>query len=60
MHVFGLSLLGIVLSLGGQYLGPPPPPEMVEGMKKYFPLLILVLACSYGTCGRETGEGVLR
>jgi hypothetical protein len=61
VHVFGLSLLGIVLSLGGQYLGPPPPPEMVEGMKKYFPLLILVLGLAQlWYAWRERGEGVLR
>jgi hypothetical protein len=61
VHAFALSLLGIVLSLGGQYLGPPAPAEMVEGMKKYFPLVILVLgAAQLWYASRERGEGVLR
>jgi hypothetical protein len=61
VHAFALSLLGMVLSLGGQYLGPPPPPELVAGMKKYFPLLILVLgAVQLWYAWRERGDGVLR
>ena len=61
VHAFALSLLGMVLSLGGQYLGPPAPAEMVEGMKKYFPLLILVLGLAQlWYAWRERGDGVLR
>src|SRR3982750_4049372 len=30
VHAFVLSLVGMVLSFGGQYLGPPPPAAMTQ------------------------------
>src|SRR3954449_2237458 len=41
VHAFALSFVGMILSFGGQYLGPPPPPEMTAGMMKYVPLFIM-------------------
>jgi len=58
---FAVSLLGAVLSLGGQYLGPPPPPEMTQGAMKYMPLLIIALvALQLWYAARQRAAGVLR
>src|SRR5438105_2904043 len=61
LHAFAASLLGMALSFGGQYLGPPPPVEMTQGMGKYFPLLIIGLGLvQFWYAWRESKEGVLR
>ena len=61
MHAFGLSILGMLLSFGGQYLGPTPPAAMTQGMAKYVPLFIIVLGLAQlWYAWRERGEGVLR
>jgi hypothetical protein len=58
---FAVSLLGAVLSLGGQYLGPPPPPEMTQGAMKYMPLFIIALvALQLWYAARQRAAGVLR
>ena len=41
---FALSLVGMVLSFGGQYCGPPLPAEMTAGAMKYVPMVIVLLA----------------
>jgi hypothetical protein len=56
-----LSLIGAVISLGAQYLGPPPPPEMTQGALKYMPLIIIALAAAQlWYANREHKAGVLR
>jgi len=61
VHAFALSFLGMVLSFGGQYLGPPPPPEMNAGMMKYMPLVIMALGLAQlWYAWRESKDGVLR
>jgi hypothetical protein len=58
---FSLSLVGMALSFGGQYLGPPPPPEMTEGAAKYFPLLIILLGIGqFYYARRQDKNGLLR
>jgi hypothetical protein len=39
---FALSLLGMALSFGWQYLGPPPPPAMTQGANAVMPVVIAV------------------
>jgi hypothetical protein len=61
VHAFALSLVGMALSFGGQYLGPPPPPEMSAGVMKYIPLLIIALGIAqFWYAWRESKTGVLR
>jgi hypothetical protein len=61
VHAFALSIIGMVLSFGGQYLGPTPPAAMTQGMAKYVPLFIIVLGLAQlWYAWRERGEGVLR
>ena len=61
VHAFGLSVLGMFLSFGGQYLGPTPPAAMTQGVAKYVPLFIIVLGLAQlWYAWRERGEGVLR
>jgi hypothetical protein len=61
VHAFVLSLVGMALSFGGQYLGPPPPVEMTQGMAKYIPLFIIALGLAQlWYAWRERGEGVLQ
>jgi len=61
VHAFALSFLGMILSFGGQYLGPPPPPEMNAGVLKYMPLVIIALGLAQlWYAWRETKDGVLR
>jgi hypothetical protein len=61
VHAFALSFLGMILSFGGQYLGPPPPPEMTAGAMKYIPLLIIVLGLAQlWYAWRESKTGLLR
>jgi hypothetical protein len=61
VHAFALSIFGMVLSFGGQYLGPTPPAAMTQGMAKYVPLFIIVLGLAQlWYAWRERGEGVLR
>ena len=60
VHAFALSLVGAVVSFGGQYMGPPPPPEMTAGMMKYMPLLIIAIAIAQlWYAARESKAGVL-
>jgi hypothetical protein len=61
VHAFALSIIGMLLSFGGQYLGPTPPAAMTQGMAKYVPLLIIVLGLAQlWYAWRESKEGVLR
>jgi hypothetical protein len=61
VHAFALSVIGMLLSFGGQYLGPTPPAAMTQGMAKYVPIFIIVLALAQlWYAWRERGEGVLR
>ena len=58
---FGLSLLGAVLSLGYQLLGPPAPAAMTEGMAAAFPYVIIAIAVAlYYYAHRQRAKGVLR
>src|SRR5215213_4126842 len=43
VQAFALSLIGAIVSMGAQYLGPPPPPEMTAGVMKYVRLFIIVI-----------------
>lgn len=61
VHAFVLSLVGMALSFGGQYLGPPPPAAMSQGMAKYMPLFIIALGLAQlWYAWRESKDGVLR
>jgi len=61
VHAFGASLVGMALSFGGQYLGPPQPPEMTAGAMKYMPLLIIALGLlQFYYARRQRVNGVLR
>ena len=61
LYAFAASLVGMALSFGGQYLGPPMPPEMNAGAMKYVPIVIIVLGLVQAWYAwRETKEGVLR
>ncbi len=40
---FGLSLVGMALSFGYMFVGPPMPGSEDAGMMKYMPLLIVIL-----------------
>ncbi len=61
LYAFAASLVGMALSFGGQYFGPPPPPEMNAGAMKYVPFVIVVLGLAQAWYAwRETKEGVLR
>ncbi|GAA3897679.1 hypothetical protein GCM10022276_15800 [Sphingomonas limnosediminicola] len=61
VHAFAVSLVGALLSFGGQYLGPPPPAEMNSGAMKYVPMLIIALAIAQlWYAWREAREVVLR
>jgi hypothetical protein len=61
LYAFALSLIGMALSFGGQYLGPPPPAEMTAGAMKYVPMVIVLLGLAQAWYAwRETKNGVLR
>jgi len=61
VHAFVASLIGMALSFGGQYLGPPPPAELNSGMMKYMPLVIIALGLAQlWYASRESKAGVLR
>ena len=61
LYAFAASLVGMALSFGGQYLGPPMPPEMNAGAMKYVPILIIALGLVQAWYAwRETKDGVLR
>jgi hypothetical protein len=61
LYAFTLSIVGMVLSFGGQYLGPPRPPVMSAGAMKYVPLVIVLLGLAQAWYAwRETKAGVLR
>jgi len=61
VHAFGVSLAGAVVSLGGQYLGPPMPASMEVGMAKYMPIVIIALAAAQlWYAMRQAKAGVLR
>jgi hypothetical protein len=58
---FAVSLVGMALSFGGQYLGPPQPPEMTAGMMKYMPFLIVLLGVAqFYYAWRQQKNGLLR
>jgi hypothetical protein len=61
LYAFTLSIVGMVLSFGGQYFGPPQPAEMTAGAMKYVPMVIILLALIQAWYAwRETKAGVLR
>jgi hypothetical protein len=61
MWAFALSLIGMALSFGEQYLGPPPPPEMTEGAMKYMPIVIIIVGIAQFWYARAMEKkGVLR
>lgn len=56
-----MSLVGAIVSLGAQYLGPPPPAGMDSGVAKIMPLVIIALAAAQlWYAAREDKSGVLR
>jgi hypothetical protein len=58
---FGLSLIGMALSFGEQWLGTPPPPELNVGAMKYMPLVIVALGIAqFWYAWRQRSSGVLR
>ena len=61
VHAFIASLVGMALSFGWQYMGPPPPPEMTAGAMKYVPLLIIGLGIAqFYYAWRQRANGLLR
>ena len=59
---FAISLVGMALSFGGQYLsGTEMPPEMTQGGMQYMPLLIVLLGLTQFAYARLMEKrGVLR
>ena len=62
VHAFGLSLVGIVLSFGYQYLGAAPMPGGVDaGMMVYMPVFIVLVGLALFFYARAmAAKGVLR
>lgn len=61
VHAFALSLIGMILSFVGQYVGPPMPPEMTAGAMKYMPLFIMAVGLLQLWYARRAAKaGVLR
>jgi hypothetical protein len=61
LWAFAISLVGMALSFGGQYIGPPQPPEMTAGAAKYIPWLIILLGIAqFYYAWRQQKNGVLR
>jgi hypothetical protein len=61
LWAFALSLVGMALSFGGQYLEAPAPPELNEGAMKYMPFVIILLGLAQAWYAwRQTKTGVLR
>ena len=61
VHAFAVSLIGAIMSLGSQYIGTPPPPEMTAGAMKYVPLVIIgICAALLWYSWRQDKSGVLR
>jgi len=62
VHAFGLSLVGMVLSFGYQYLGAAPMPGGTEaGMMAYMPFVIVVIGIALFLYARSMAQkGVLR
>jgi hypothetical protein len=58
---FGISLLGAVVSIGFQMMDRSAPAEMTQGMMRYVPLVIIVLAAlQFWYSWRQRSNGVLR
>ena len=62
VHAFALSLVGMVLSFGYQYLGAAPMPGGTEaGMMTYMPLVIFIIGLALFVYARAMArKGVLR
>ena len=62
VHAFALSLIGMVLSFGYQYLGAPPMPGGTEaGLMAYMPLAIFAVGLAlFGYARAMNRNGVLR
>lgn len=61
LYAFAVSLVGMALSFGGQYFGPPLPAEMNTGAMKYMPFVIVIIGLAQAWYAwRETKAGVLR
>ena len=61
LYAFTLSIVGMVLSFGGQYLGAPPPAQMDSGPAKYMPIVVVVIGLLQAWyASRQTKTGVLR
>ena len=57
---FGVSLIGMALSFGYQYIGPPPPSVMTEGAAAYIPLLVIAVGLALFFYARSMkAKGVL-
>ena len=60
LYAFVLSIVGMVLSFGGQYLGPPEPYQ-ATGVLKYIPAIVVLIGLAQTWYAwRETKDGVLR
>ena len=58
---FAVSLVGMALSFGYQYVGPPAPAAMTEGPMAYFPLVIIAIGIALFVYARAMRmKGVLR
>ena len=58
---FAISIVGMAMSFGGQYLSAPPPAAMETGMAKYMPVFIVLIGLFQAWYAwRETKAGVLR
>ena len=58
---FGLSLVGMALSFGYMFMGPPMPGSEEAGMMKYMPLLIVILGIAQFAYARAAEKkGLLR
>ena len=61
VHAFGVSLVGMVLSFGYQFLGAAPLPAMTSGAMTLVPVLIILVGIALFFYARSQGaKGVLR
>ena len=58
---FGLSIVGMIMSFGYMFFGPPMPGSEEAGMMKYMPLIIVVLGVAQFAYARGAEKkGLLR
>jgi CBS domain containing-hemolysin-like protein len=61
VHAFGISLVGIVVGMGYQYIGMKAPESLTTGAMAFMPWVILVIGIALFVYARnQAAKGVLR